>query len=284
MVLPDPEDRELVQFGLALSHGDDTRLRAWTFHHPGGDLHPALRIALFGMAARSEADRAIRHLVDSASRGAHVPVRPFSRDPEERAAERAQLAELPEAGVLVVGRVRGRGGVDMDEVMSLAAAHSGPTVVVVARRGPAFREVLATSCADHDDPAHQALVKAIAALEMAYPTFRVRHQTRGRMGEALADARAATLVFAAVDDDGLYGTLEDDEPLWDRHPGTTALMFPPSGRLELLGAVLDRLAEDESPPPDPVREPPRWTPPESARAESREMSVPDARSGPQERP
>ena len=88
-VLPHPDDRELLQFGLALSHGDRTRLRAWTFHDPGRRLHPALRIARFGMATRSEADRAIRHLVDSAVRGAHVPVRPFSWDDEARAAELA---------------------------------------------------------------------------------------------------------------------------------------------------------------------------------------------------
>ena len=285
-VLPHPDDRELLQFGLALSHGDRTRLRAWTFHDPGRRLHPALRIARFGMATRSEADRAIRHLVDSAVRGAHVPVRPFSWDDEARAAELAGLGRLPEATTLIVGRVRGRPGLEIDAVLALAAEHPGPVAVVVAPRGPAIREVLATSAAPHEDPAHQALVRSIAALELAYPTFRVRLDDDARLTEALEDARETTLVFAAVDDDGLYGALEGDPPLWERHPGTTALLFPPGGRLELLGAVLDRLADDESPPPRPVRPPPRWVPPSPPPSEDPdvpdEMSPGASRSGGQE--
>jgi hypothetical protein len=281
-VLPRPDDREFLQFALALSHGDHRRLHAWTFHQSGSGLHPALRIALYGMAARTEADRAIRHLIESASRGAHVPVRPFSSNAEDRTTELKGLAALPKDTPLVVGRMRGAAGVDLDATQPLAANHPGPVIVWIGRRGPPLHEVLATSSAPHEDRAHQALVQSIAALERAYPTFRVRLKGRDDLKRAVADAQAVTLLFAAVDDDGLFGTLAAKTPLWERHAGTTALLFPPGARRDLLRDVLARLGEDESPTPEPVREPPRWVAPRLSEGPNAEISEAEPRSGQQE--
>jgi hypothetical protein len=261
-ILPHPDDLELLQFALALSHGDRRPLRAWTFHRLGSDLHPALRIARFGMTARSEADRAVRHLVESSTKGAHVLTRPFADDPKERDAEVATIQALPSETLLLVGRVRGRRGVDLAALRSLVGSHAGPVVIVVGRRGPVMREVLAVSTAPHEDPAHRALVGLIAALEQGYPTFRVRLNEPERLKTALADAGAVTLLVAAVDDDALFGSLTHDPPLWDQHPGGTALVFPPGGaRTDHMMTVLERLTSDESPPPTPAREPLRWTRP-----------------------
>ena len=245
-ILPHPDDREMVQFGLTLSRGMGTQLRVWTFHRPGADLHPALRIARYGMAATSEADRAIRHLMESASRGGHVPVRPFSDDPGARAEELAAIHALPDPTPLVVGRVQGRSGLAWPDLQELTQAHPGPTVVLVGRRDAPLREILALSNAPHDDPAHQTLMHLLAPLEMAYPTFRLRLEDGERLRQALADVGRKTLVIAAADGNGLLGTLDGSPPLWDRHPGSTAVVFPPGGaRAPLRDAVLARLAEGE---------------------------------------
>ena len=169
VVLPEPRDTALVRTGLALAHGHRTRLRAVALHDPTAALPASLRLSLHGLTTGSPADRAIRHLVRSASRGAHVEVLPLASD---AATARLQLGlDSPEGSeLLVIGRVRGCRAPEAETIHGLLEQWAGPVLVLLDSDGPAFSEVLAVTPSD-DAPIRDTFARHSHALEQSYPVY-----------------------------------------------------------------------------------------------------------------
>lgn len=214
VVLPHPHDRALVRTALGLAGTRQARVRAWALREAGDTLPAPLRVQLYGLWTMSEADRAIRHLVDSAIYGAHVAVSRVDSDSLE------PLTRLPESSPLLFGWVRGTQRPPPEQLVALATARPGTAALVIDQPGRAFEEVLVL------DGGGPGLADFVAPLEACYPVFRPDLGRRGALDRALADCRAESLVLVAPSPDGpgplgpLLGRLADAAP------GTIVLLLP----------------------------------------------------------
>ncbi|MCP4870192.1 MAG: hypothetical protein GY898_15920 [Proteobacteria bacterium] len=226
-LLPHADDRPVVGIALALAHGLRCRVRALALHGPGEDLPLPLKMALFGLDPRSEADRAIRHLVDSARRGAHVAVRVI-KDDDGVAAQAAVAQALPDGVPLVVGRVRGGHPLELERLTPVLEAHGGPFVVVDVPRGPAPAEILAV-LPGPKAPGYPAASEAVDALERGYPTFRPKALVRPDDLEVAAkDCAPETLMVVGLPSHRGLGPLAGREGRLDTlSPGPVAAIIPP---------------------------------------------------------
>ncbi len=229
-VLDHAGDRALIGFGLALAHGRRTRLRAWALHGRGEDLPLPLKMAMFGLDPRNEADRAVRHLVGSARTGAHVAVRVLGDD-DALAAQALRLAALDPGTPLIAGAVRGRPRPDTDRLRPLLDAHRGPIVVLDAPApadAPAFAEILAV-LPDRGTPGHDVAAAQAAALERGYPTYAPRGLHRAAELEVAAkDCTPDVLTLIGLPSHRSLGPLNGRTgPLSTLSPGPVAVVVPP---------------------------------------------------------
>jgi len=228
LVLPHAADRPLVGIALALANGRRTRLRTLALHGQGEDLPVPLRMAMFGLDPRSEADRAIRHLVDSARRGAHVAVRVI-RDDAAVATQVALLDELDPETPLVVGRVRGGAPLELDRLEPLVRAHRGPVIALdVPPSGPAPSDLLAV-LPPRDAPGWAPAVAQTDALERSYATFRPDGIGRLSDLEVVAkDCTAEVLTLIGLPSTGALGPLSGLKGRLDSlFAGPVAVVIPP---------------------------------------------------------
>ena len=214
VVLPHAHDRPLLRTALALAHARRGDLRAFALHEPGEELPASLRLQLYGLWTLSEADRAIRHLVDSAIRGAHVAVQGLQLDGGE-----ARIHEFGEHVPLLTGWVRGRSQLDRPQVRTLLLGHPGDAALITDQGGPAFTEVLALGAS----AALQALARPLAA---SYPLFEVPATDARAARAALADASATTLVLLGLPPGELGPFAEWAGRLDEAAPGTVVAALP----------------------------------------------------------
>ncbi len=227
VVLPHAHDRPLLRTALAMAHARRGRLRAFARHEPGEDLPAPLRLQLYGLWTLSEADKAIRHLVDSAIYGAHVAVQPLGLDGGQ-----TRVHGLGEQVALVTGWVRGRGRLENDQLRALLIGHPGDAAVVADQNGRAFSEVLALG----EGAALQAMARPLAA---CYPVFEVPAPDAAAAKAALADATADTLVLLGLPPDGLGPFEAWRGRLEEASSGTVAAVLPRgAARAGALDALL----------------------------------------------
>jgi len=247
LVLPTDQDRAPLRTALSIATGHRGRIRALCLSRPGEALPPELRIALYGLSGRSEADLAIQHLVASSNRGAHVIISPVASDEEELLAEARQLAGLDPGMPLVVGWSRTGPLPRIDRLRPLVDAFKGPVVLLVDDDGPLPTEVLGLLPAPKV-PEHAAVQTIVRDLERTLPAFFVREdQARA----AVADCTAQTLVVAG---------LPPGTELESAVPGRLLLVLAPSEeRTELVVELIEkvsqarqsRAASAAAPPPPP---------------------------------
>ena len=239
VVLPTHDCRAPLRTATSLALGLGAELRASCLVAPGERLPPELRIALYGLAARGDAERAVRHLVRSAVVGAHVPVRPLPVDPDERRAFAACFGspELP----LVVGWSRGGPLPLLDRLPDVLTPWSGPIVVLLDDDGPVPTEVLGLALGGTAHPAVAATGVLLRGLERALPVFRVAATRAAEARAALRDCTPRTLVLAAMGDKD-PGNLSELHELEEDGPHRLGLVFAPSGdRDERILAVLEKV-------------------------------------------
>jgi hypothetical protein len=242
LLVPDVEDRALVRTGLAVAAGMRTRLRCWALREPGEDLPVALRVALYGLAARSEADRAVRQMVDAAVRGAHVATRPMGADDEEARREIAVIHGAGAGAPLLCGWTAGGPGPEPERLRRAALPHPGALIVVRDVETATFSEVLALDPCDDGSSARDALVEAARCLERGYPLWRRRTTEPRELASALRDCRETTLALVSLDGErglSLLGSWGRDGGLETLVPGTLAFVLPRGdSRAPLLDALL----------------------------------------------
>ncbi len=214
VVLPHAHDRPLIRTALAFANARRATLRAFALHAPGEELPPSLSLQLYGLWTLSEADRAIRHLVDSAFRGAHVSVQTLQG--AERAAD---VHGLGGDAPLITGWVRGRSRAEAGPLRELVLGHPGDVAVVADHEGRAFSEVLALG----EGAALQALTRPLGA---AYPLYEVPAPDAAAARRALADASKETLVVLGLPPGGLGPFAPWAGRLEDVAPGTVAAALP----------------------------------------------------------
>lgn len=230
VVLPHAHDRPLMRTALALAHARRGPLRAFALHEPGEELPAPLRLQLYGLWTLSEADRAIRHLVDSAIRGAHVAVQHLDLDGGE-----ARVHGLGDSVPLLTGWVRGRSQLDREQLRALLIGHPGDAALVADHSGPAFSEVLALG----SGAALQALSRPLAA---CYPVFEVAAPDAATARRALSDASPHTLVLLGLPADGGLGPFAEwAGRLEEAAPGTVLAALP---RGAVRGAALEAMLGD----------------------------------------
>ena len=239
VILPGSEQRPLVRTALALAHGLGTRLHACSLTEPGDDLPRALRAEAFGGKVPSEADRAIHHLVRSATRGARVAVR---RLPSSLGALRAAAEPIhalgPEA-LLVIGRIRSDDPPEEEPVRALVDGHPGPVLALVEGDEPMAEVVAVTPSAQA--PTRDLFARVAYAFERSYPVyFRQGVDDAIDLGEVLDQAGRDQLVLLTVagfDEPGPAALLTDPHEVAGR--GAIAVVLPPgAGRSDLVVQLL----------------------------------------------
>jgi hypothetical protein len=211
---------------MALANARRGRLRAFALHAPGEDLPAPLRLQLYGLWTASEADLAIRHLIDSAINGAQTAVQTL------KPGEGGGLPRFDVAVPLVAGWVRGRTQAPRSDIVDLLTRHGGDAVFVADHAGRAFSEVLALG--------KGAALAAIARpLGACYPLFEVPAPNAKAARKALADASKDTLVLLGLPGIGLGPFAEWAGCLQDAAPGTVGAVLPRGGeRRAVLEALL----------------------------------------------
>jgi hypothetical protein len=239
VLLPHAQDRPLVRSALTLAHGLGTRVRAYAFHTPGDHLPGRVRSGLYGSRLRSEADRAIQHLVDSAVAGAHVPVRRLPDTPEEQTGEMERVQALGREAVLIVGLVPDGAKPEPERLRPMVETHQGPVVVLFDRVAP-FSEVLAVTPPE-DSYARDVFARLAYGLERACPVFWRHNVVRiDELELAAADATAEQLTLVAAPAPGDLGPLEQLEEPHSFGPGPLAVLFPKDpGRADLVAKLLE---------------------------------------------
>ncbi len=239
VVLPESDHRPLVRAGLALAHGLRTRLHACSFRAPDDDLPGALRAQAFGGRAPTEADRALHHLVRSATRGAQVAVRRLPSRPESLRTAMAPIHAAGPEAVLVVGRLRHAPPPDEEALELVLEDHPGPVVTLVVGDVP-MAQVVAVTPPD-GSPTRDLFARLAYALERSYPVyFRQGVEDAIDLGEVLDQAGRDQLVLAtvpALDQIGPVSLLADRHELAGR--GAIAVALPPGpGRARLAADLL----------------------------------------------
>ncbi len=171
VVLPSADDRAMVRTALAVAHGLGSQVRAFALHGRGEELPLPLRMALFGLDPRNEADRAIRHLVDTAARGQHTAIRTLTGDAEQMAAHAATVAAAGPRATLIVGAVHDGRRPEPAALAALCEAWTGRLVVLWDRAGGTFSEVLGV-LPPNDAPGREPCEHLLRAVERCYPVFR----------------------------------------------------------------------------------------------------------------
>ena len=239
ILLPDSNQRALVRAGLALAHGLRTRLHACSFHEPGDDLPHALRAETFGGRAPTEADRAIHHLVQDATRGARVAVRqlPSHAGPLKTALE--PIRALGPEALLIVGRLRAGEAPDPEQTRAVVEGHPGPVLALIEAETPVAQVVAVTP---KEGAASRDLFARVAyAFERSYPVyFRQGVEDAIDLGEVLDQAARDQLVLLTIakpDELGPATLLDDAHEVAGR--GSIGVIIPPfAGRAELVTRLL----------------------------------------------
>jgi hypothetical protein len=239
VVLPASDQRPLLQTGLALARGLRTRLHACAFHEPGDDLPRALRADAFGGRAPTEADRALHHLIRSATRGSRVAVR---RLPTSLGALRSAVEPIHALGaeaLLVVGRLRSGEPPETERIQALVEGHPGPVLALVEGHEPMAQVVAVTP----REGAHtrKLFARVAYALERSYPVyFRQGIEDAIDLGEVLDQAGRDQLVLLTVprlDEPGPAALLADPHEVAGR--GAVAVVLPAGeGRSDLVVGLL----------------------------------------------
>ena len=236
LIVPTPDARAPIRTALSLTAGGG-RLRTISLTRAGDGLPPELRIALFGLSARSEADRAIQHLVDSATRGAHVAPEPIPEHEQDLLQFAHALGQLPEDIPLLVSWTRGGALPDPERLRPLLDAWRGPIVLHVDAGPDLSTEVLGLM---PDGEALGPVVALLESFERTLPVFRV---PESNARAAVGDCSPRTLVVAA---------LPPRSDLESAVPGRLLLVIPATAerlaRAEQVLALIDRVRTERRTP------------------------------------
>ena len=230
----------MVRTALALAHGLDSRVRAFALHARGEELPLPLRIALFGLDPRNEADRAIRHLVEGATRGQHVPIRTLSGDAEQMAEHAASLTTAGPDATLIVGAVAEGGRPEPDALRALCDAWTGRLIVLWERAGGTFTEVLGVVPKNHA-PGREPCEHLLRALERCYPVFRhPQVRSSSDLEVAAKDCTEDVLALIGLPSSNNAGPLTPwAGRLGDLSRGPVAAVVPRGpGRTDLVSALI----------------------------------------------
>lgn len=239
VILPESDHRPLIGAGLALAHGLRTRLHACSFHEPGDDLPRALKAQAFGGRAPTEADRAIHHLVRSATRGARVAVRRLPSRPESLRAAVEPIHAGGADSLLVVGRLRSAEPPEEERLRLVVQDHPGPVLAMISGDVPMAQVVAVTP--PEGSTTCDLFARVAYALERSYPVyFRQGVEDAIDLGEVLDQAGLDQLVLVTVpgpDGPGPASLLADPHELAGR--GAVAVILPPfPARADLVVGLL----------------------------------------------
>jgi len=227
-------DRPLLCTALALTRGTRRRLTAWCLPDPAQMLAERLRATMLGMRGNSEADRALRYMVESSIRGHHVPIRHLPQETQAFSEQIEELRALPEDSLLVTGWTRGGAVPSGRSFATIIREHPGSLLVVMAVPQTPFSAALLVSLGAATGP--EAQLQALAeSLEDSYPCWLQEAPTLDGLEPLLSEARENDLVIVSA----ANTKATEIVPLLDRlRPATggytAAILLPPGGDREQL--------------------------------------------------
>ncbi len=240
LLLGEAEDRGSLPFGLALARGFGCRIAIRSLRSPGEDLPQRLRMARYGIVAHSDADRAISHLVQSASSGAHVPILGLPPEAEPAKAKFQHLLGSSSKRPLVLSRPV-LGLPRWKTLSKTVEAYKGPVLVhCPGASSRHFTEVLAVTLGKASDLSPMgACARALGA---SYPMWTRRAKDHSALGKLLGDTRETTLLLLeGLSTQSPWTQLLEEQPLV-RAPHDRALLVP-AGKARI--AVLEGLRQRE---------------------------------------
>ena len=238
VVLPHPDQVGLVHLALALADRRGRSIRAHSFERPQGNLSLQHQIALRGLAPRTPADRAVRNLVQSASRGERVEILglPTETDDAYRTAVQG-IHAIGKDCILLLGWDPGPQRPSIEALRLLALGHPGPVLIAPRGGGRSFQSALCITLTGRAKPDERGLDLVSSTLDSAYPVWRKRAAAHD-IADLFSQKDDDVLVVLAAGD-VLDLTLSDNTPVWERCPGETAVLLPKGKE---RGPVLDWLA------------------------------------------
>ena len=195
-LLTSDDDRRLLSLAVSLRGSTGRRVDAWALPDESRTLKQTLRATMLGIRGNSEANRALRYMVDTSARGHHIPVRILPTVSSARSEQLDELTRLPADTLLVTSFTQGGQAPADSSFDEVLCAHPGPLLLMMGCPPQAFTSALFVS----DDPsteASKALSTLCDAVERAYPCWTRAAADLDALEELLAETTRADLVIVS---------------------------------------------------------------------------------------
>ncbi|MEE2829107.1 MAG: hypothetical protein VX498_07960 [Myxococcota bacterium] len=247
LLLAGSEARPVLRSALALANAEQRGLRSFCVEAPGSHLPPRLSRAIHG-DLRSEADYAIRNLIESASRGTRLPLSPRPAPPDPAAAPASApgpaAAEIPR----IVGWLKGARRPPLSDVKRFRGKGDGRFLLLADVEGRPFDEILALAVGELPGAAMDALKEQVRFLEGSYPVWRQKISKPSKLDGVLADLRPTSLLLLVLPTppaepfEALPGRLEE------LAPGPVGLLLPGDARYDpVLSSIFSDRPDSSAP-------------------------------------
>ena len=169
---------------------------AWALPDEARTLRHTLRATMLSIRGSSEANRALRYMVEASARGHHVPVRILPTVSSARSEQIDELRQLPADTLLVTGCSQ-RGEAPAEPGFSeVVRAHSGPLLFMMGGPPQAFTNVLFFS-AGASEEGSTVLSTLCDAVESSYPCWTRAAADLDALEELLSETTRSDLVIVS---------------------------------------------------------------------------------------
>lgn len=228
------QDRRLLGVALALSRGGRRRITAWSLPDSARMLADRLRAATLGLRGSSEADRALRYMIEASNRGHHVPVQRLSHETQACAEQLEEIRSFGEDSLLVTGWSRGCVPSTDRCFTTVVKQYRGSVLVVMDAPAAPFAASLLVSLGPKAS-SHSQLEALGESLETSYPCWMRRAENLDALEPLLAELDKSDLVIVSA----VHSPATEITALLDRlravaQGSTAALLLPAGGSREGL--------------------------------------------------
>ena len=204
-------DRRLLSLAMTLRGGPERRVEAWSLPDEAGSLRERLRATMLGLRGTSQANRALRYMVEASARGHHIPVRILSSTSSARDEQIDELRQLPADTLLVTGWARGGQPPADPSFSEVIRAHAGPLLFMMECPSQPFTSALFVSSGVSDE-ATTTLSALSASVERTYPCWTREATHMDALEELLDQTTSSDLVLVS----NSASDLSELRPLLDR--------------------------------------------------------------------
>jgi len=237
-LLSGKQDGSLLRTALAMTDRNARRVLAWSLPDPQHELRSRLQSTALGFRGNSEADRALRYMIETARRGHHVPVRRLSHETRARAEQLAEIRAGSPGRLLVTGWSRGSEVPDDPSFAAIIKEHDGPVLLLMDAPAEPFTAALLVAV-DAPAAAETDLEALARGLEPSYPCWQRRVASGAELEPLLQEVTPSDLVIILP---GATRAAEFDALLDRLHSaaGTTTVgvLLPHTGKRDRLLAWL----------------------------------------------